>query len=202
LVINASDFSAVNLTVENTTGDAPQALAVNVNADRASFLNCRFLGGQDTVLVNGDGRRNWFKNCYIDGVVDFIFGGNRAVFDSCIIYAKTRKDNLSGSYITAANTSQTEPYGLVFRNCFLPANRGTTRYVLGRPWQNSTGSTERYNKTVFITPVYGANIIQPAGWSIWDAGTITSQITYAEYSPYNTNGTPADVSGRVTWSKR
>jgi pectin methylesterase-like acyl-CoA thioesterase len=132
LVINAADFSMVNITVENTTGDAPQALAVNVNNDRASFLNCRFLGGQDTVLTNGDGRRNYFKNCYIDGVVDFIFGGNRAVFDSCIIYAKTRKDNQSGSFITAANTTQAEPYGLVFRDCYLPANQGVTRYVLGK----------------------------------------------------------------------
>jgi len=202
LVINANDFSMVNITVENTTGDAPQALAVNVNADRCSFLNCRFLGGQDTVLTNGDGKKNFFKNCYIDGVVDFIFGGNRAVFDSCIIYAKTRKDNLSGSYITAANTSQTEPYGMVFRDCFLPANQGVTRYVLGRPWQNATGSTDRYNKTVFLNSMYGANIVQPAGWSTWDAGTITSQITYAEYKSKNTDNSPADISSRVAWSKQ
>ncbi len=202
LVVNAADFSMVNITVENTTGDAPQALAINVNADRCSFLNCRFLGGQDTVLTNGDGRRNFFKNCYIDGVVDFIFGGNRAVFDSCVIYAKTRKDNLSGSYITAANTSQAEPYGMVFRDCYLPANQGVTRYVLGRPWQNATGSTDRYNKTVFLNATYGANIIQPAGWSTWDAGTLTSQITYAEYKSKNTDNSPADISGRVAWSKQ
>ncbi len=202
LVINAADFSMVNITVENTTGDAPQALAVNVNNDRASFLNCRFLGGQDTVLTNGDGRRNYFKNCYIDGVVDFIFGGNRAVFDSCIIYAKTRKDNQSGSYITAANTTQTEPYGMVFRDCYLPANQGVTRYVLGRPWQNATGSTDRYNKTVFLNSTYGANIVQPAGWSTWDAGTITSQITYGEYRNKNTDSSLANVSARVAWSKQ
>ena len=202
LVINANDFSMVNITVENTTGDAPQALAINVNADRASFLNCRFLGGQDTVLTNGDGKKNFFKNCYIDGVVDFIFGGNRAVFDSCIIYAKTRKENLSGSYITAANTTQAEPYGMVFRDCFLPANQGVTRYVLGRPWQNATGSTDKYNKTVFLNSTYGANIVQPAGWSTWDAGTITSQITYAEYKSKNTDNSLADISGRVAWSKQ
>jgi pectinesterase len=202
LVVNASDFSMANITVENTTGDAPQALAINVNADRCAFLNCRFLGGQDTVLTNGDGRRNYFKNCYVDGVVDFIFGGNRAVFDSCIIYAKTRKDNLAGSYITAANTTQTEPYGMVFRDCFLPANQGITRYVLGRPWQNSTGATDKYNKTVFLNATFGANIIQPAGWGVWDAGTITSQITYAEYKSKNSDGTPADIANRVAWSKQ
>jgi pectin methylesterase-like acyl-CoA thioesterase len=202
LVVNATDFSMVNITVENTTGDSPQALAINVNADRCSFLNCRFLGGQDTVLTNGDGRKNYFKNCYIDGVVDFIFGGNRAVFDSCIIYAKTRKDNLAGSYITAANTTQSEPYGLVFRDCFLPANRGVTRYVLGRPWQNATGSTDKYNKTVFLNATYGANIVQPAGWSTWDAGTITGQITYAEYKSRNTDSSLADISGRVAWSRQ
>jgi hypothetical protein len=73
---------------------------------------------------------------------------------------------------------------------------------LGRPWQNATGSTERYNKTVFLNSTYGANIIQPAGWSTWDAGTITSQITYGEYRNRNTDSSLANVSARVAWSKQ
>src|SRR5690606_27132077 len=116
VIIHAADFSAINITFENTTGDAPQALAVNVNADRAVFKNCRFLGGQDTLLTNGAGNRQYFNNCYIDGVVDFIFGNAVAVFDSCVVYAKTRKDGLTGSYITAANTPEGQSHGYVFRN--------------------------------------------------------------------------------------
>ncbi|MEI2707512.1 MAG: pectinesterase family protein [Chitinophagaceae bacterium] len=74
VTISAPDCAALNITFENTTGDAPQALAINVNATRCAFKNCRFLGGQDTVLTNGNGNLQYFKNCYIDGVVDFIFG--------------------------------------------------------------------------------------------------------------------------------
>ncbi|TGE25838.1 T9SS type A sorting domain-containing protein [Hymenobacter aquaticus] len=203
VTINAPDFSALNITFENTTGDAPQALAINVNADRAVFKNCRFLGGQDTVLANGNGLRQYFRDCYIDGTVDFIFGSSRAVFERCVVYAKTRQDGLSGSYITAANTQPGQAYGYVFRNCTIPANRGTTSYVLGRPWQNSTGSTPlAENKVVWLKTTMATGIIKPEGWSTWDAGTNTALITYAEYQSRKFDGRPINVSQRVSWSKQ
>ncbi|UOQ54916.1 pectinesterase family protein [Hymenobacter cellulosivorans] len=203
VTVNAADFSALNITFENTTGDAPQALAINVNADRAVFKNCRFLGGQDTVLANGNGLRQYFRDCYIDGTVDFIFGSSRAVFERCIVYAKTRQDGLSGSYITAANTQPGQAYGYVFRSCTIPANRGTTSYVLGRPWQNSTGSSPlAENKVVWLKTTMATGIIKPEGWQVWDAGTNTSLITYAEYSSRKFDGRPINVSQRVSWSKQ
>ncbi|TGE23438.1 pectinesterase family protein [Hymenobacter metallicola] len=203
VTINAPDFSALNLTFENTTGDAPQALAINVNADRAVFKNCRFLGGQDTVLANGNGLRQYFRDCYIDGTVDFIFGSSRAVFERCVVYAKTRQDGLSGSYITAANTQPGQAFGYVFRSCTIPANRGTTSYVLGRPWQNSTGSSPlAENKVVWLKTTMATGIIKPEGWQVWDAGTNTSLITYAEYSSRKFDGRPINVSQRVSWSKQ
>jgi pectinesterase len=90
VTIAAADVVAINITFENTTGESPQALAINVTGERVAFKNCRFLGGQDTVFAGGNGARQYFRNCYIDGTVDFIFGDARAVFDSCVIYAKTR----------------------------------------------------------------------------------------------------------------
>lgn len=201
VIVNAPDFSAFNITFENTTGDAPQALAINVNAPRAAFKDCRFLGGQDTILTNGSGNKQYYRNCYIDGVVDFIFGNARAVFDSCIVYAKSRKDGLSGSYITAANTQPDQMYGYVFRGCTLPSNTGVTKYVLGRPWQNSANSSPRsYPRVVFLNATMGYNQVKPEGWSIWDAGTETSSIFYAEYKSKKFNGDLVDVSQRVPWS--
>lgn len=201
VTINAANFTAVNLSFENSTGDAPQALAVNVNADRAAFKGCRFLGGQDTILTNGSSNHQYFKDCYIDGVVDFIFGNALAVFDSCIVYAKSRADGLSGSYITAANTPSGNPYGYVFRNCILPANTGVTKYVLGRPWQNSTGANPvSFPKVVLINATLGHAQIKPEGWSVWDAGTITSSIYYAEYKSRKFDGSPVNISKRVPWS--
>jgi pectinesterase len=203
VTVNATDFTAINITFENTTGESPQALAINVNADRAAFKNCRFLGGQDTVLTNANGGRNYFKNCYIDGTVDFIFGGARAVFDSCVIYAKTRS-SAGNSYITAANTTATEPYGYVFRDCKIPANRGTTVYYLGRPWQNDAGTalaSKSRTKVQFLNTKMSSSV-RADGWSTWDAGTDTALITYAEYKTQKMDGSLLDVSQRVSWSKQ
>ena len=198
--INANDFMAINITFENTTGDAPQALAINVNGDRCAFKNCRFLGGQDTVLTNKAAGRQYFKNCYIDGTVDFIFGSAIAVFDSCIIYAKDRVDLTANSYITAANTPAGQNYGYIFRDCILPSNRAVTAYFLGRPWQNDGTTTPVSNtKVVFLNSKMGATI-NPVGWSTWSTGTLTNLILYAENKTQKLDATAYDVSKRVNWS--
>lgn len=205
LTIKSDNCGLWNLTVENTTGDSPQALAISLEGDKTVVKSCIFLGGQDTVLSNGDGKRQYFKDTYIDGVVDFIFGSATAIFDSCIVYAKDRVDKLAGSYITAANTPTTQTYGYIFRNTILPANNGVTSYVLGRPWQNDAGTSDaakKGNKVVFLNSIYGNKIVKPEGWSVWDAGTNTSLITYAEYKSKGFNGALADVSKRVSWSKQ
>ena len=204
VIVNANDFSALNITFENTTGDAPQALAINVSGNRAVFRNCRFLGGQDTVLAQGPGYTHYFRNCYIDGTVDFIFGSSMAIFERCVIYPKTRRDGTSSSYITAANTPAGQTYGYVFRNCVIPANMGTTSYYLGRPWQNSTGASTPLanNKVVFLKTTMGAGIVKPEGWAVWDAGTQTNLITFAEFQSRNFRGGLVNTSQRVSWSRQ
>ncbi len=202
LHVRGNDFMAMNLTVVNSYGDGSQAVAVHVQADRVVFKNCRMLGNQDTLLVNGNGYRQYYVNCYIDGNVDYIFGSAIAVFESCVIYSKTRTVN-GNSYITAANTPAEQEYGLVFRNCELPSNRGNTLYVYGRPWQNSGNDANRaHNKTVFINTTIGKHAIHPRGWSTWDAGTDTDIILYAEYNTRYYDGTLVDVSQRESWSKQ
>lgn len=194
LTVNANDFYMMSITVENATGyvgDGPQALAIYISGDRCAYKNCRFIGGQDTVWHNGDGR-HYFKNCYIDGNTDFIFGSSTAVFDSCVIFPRDRIDNGGGGYITAANTTATKAYGEVFRNCILTKNRGVTGYSLGRPWQNAP-------KTVYLNTTMGSSV-NPSGWSTWFVDT--SFITYAEYKSKRYNGQPVDVSKRLTWSKQ
>jgi pectinesterase len=202
VTFNAPDCGAVNITFENSTGDAPQALAINVNATRCAFKNCRFLGGQDTVLTNGNGNMQYFRNCYIDGVVDFIFGAAIAVFDSCTIYPKTRLDGLSGSYLTAANTPSGQTYGYVFRDCVIPANRGTTSYVMGRPWQNDgTTSPVSNTKVIFLNTTMSSSI-KPQGWDVWNVSTNTALITYGEYRSRKFDSSLVDVSQRVAWSQQ
>lgn len=205
--INANDCMLMDLTLENSQGyysDGPQSLAIKTNnVDRIVFKNCRFISGQDTVYVNGSGKRVYFKNCYIDGNTDFIYGAAIAVFDSCIIFSRDRVDGSNGGIVTAANTPNGQAYGLVFRNCVMPNNRGITRYSLGRPWQNDAGTAANpaYNKTVFLNTTMSA-VVLPTGWSTWDAGTNTSTITYAEYRSKNFDSSLIDVSQRVAWSQQ
>ena len=203
VTINAPDFAAFNITFENSTGESPQALAISVTSDRVVFKNCRFLGGQDTVLANGNGNRQYFRDCYIDGTVDFIFGGSRAVFERCVIYPKTRLSGAGSSYITAANTQPGQAYGYVLRGCTIAPNRGGTVYYLGRPWQNSTGSVPpAQNKVVWLKTRIGSNVVRSEGWSTWDAGTDTNLITFAEYAPRTFRNTAVNVSSRVAWSRQ
>ncbi|MEZ7126637.1 pectinesterase family protein [Nonomuraea sp. AD125B] len=132
--VDGHDFAATNLTISNdfdetSTPDGHQAVALNLNADRARFTNVRLLGDQDTFLVN-DATRAYMSGSYVEGTVDFIFGGGTIVFDNCDIYEK----RTTGGPITAASTAATKTYGFLFyRSRISGAAANTTQ--LGRPWR-------------------------------------------------------------------
>src|SRR6185369_1737403 len=108
-LIDADDVSFENLTFENSAGPVGQALAIRVDGDRVAFRRCRFLGWQDTILVNRG--RHYFEDCYVEGHVDFIFGGATAFFARCDIHC------LKDGYITAASTPEGQAHGFVFADC-------------------------------------------------------------------------------------
>jgi pectinesterase len=155
-----------------------------VTGSRCLFENCRILGNQDTLYAAGEGAYQYYKNCYIEGTVDFIFGEATAVFESCMIHAK------SNGFISAASTSRYSPFGFVFIDCTLRASPNATRVMLGRPWR-------QYAKVVYIRCRMG-NFIAPEGWQKW-AGPATGDPN-AYYAEYGSEG--VDVSKRVPWSKQ
>ncbi len=183
LMVQGNDFRARNLTVKNSAGPVGQALALRVEGDRVVFENCRFLGHQDTIYVAGEGHRQYFKDCYIEGTTDFIFGQATAVFEDCRIHST------DDSYITAASTPESEPFGLVFLDCRLTAAPEVEQVYLGRPWR-------KHARTVFIRTEMGAHI-RSEGWDNWAKPEAKKTTFYAEYA--NT-GPGADRSGRVDWS--
>src|SRR6201988_4542772 len=126
-LIDADDFTAENITFENSAGPVGQALAIRVDGDRAAFRNCRFLGWQDTILINPG--RQYFENCYICGHVDFIFGAATAWFEKCHINC------LPSGYVTAASTPEGQPYGYVFSHCTITGETPDVKTLLGRPWR-------------------------------------------------------------------
>ncbi len=87
--VEADDFYAENLTIQNSAGNVGQAVALHVEGDRCVFKNCRILGNQDTVYLNGKKSNHFFTNCTIEGTTDFIFGSATAVFSSCKIISKS-----------------------------------------------------------------------------------------------------------------
>jgi pectin methylesterase-like acyl-CoA thioesterase len=92
-------FTAENITFINSAGRVGQALALYVDADKAVFKNCRFIGNRDTIFAAGENYRQYFFNCNIEGTTDFIFGPSTALFEQCTLHSK------ANSYITAANKS-------------------------------------------------------------------------------------------------
>ncbi|HEX8314134.1 MAG TPA: pectinesterase family protein [Flavisolibacter sp.] len=181
--ISGNRFVAENITFSNAAGPVGQAVALYVDADKAVFKNCRFLGNQDTIFAAGETARQYFVDCYIEGTTDFIFGPSTAVFQSCTIKAK------ANSYITAANTTEGKKFGFVFLDCKVIADSSVNKLHLGRPWR-------AYAKTAFVRCELPA-VIAPEGWNNWNNPKNESTAFYAEYK---NRGEGASTKNRVPWS--
>ncbi len=182
-MIDADDFTAENITFENSAGPMGQALAIRVDGDRVVFRNCRFLGWQDTILLNRG--RHYFENCYIAGHVDFIFGGATAFFESCHIHI------LKDGYITAASTPDNQPFGFVFSNCKITGESSAVKTYLGRPW--------RAFSSVIYLHTEMSEVVRPAGWHNWN---FPEREKTARYAEFKSRGPGAKPRERVTWSRQ
>jgi pectinesterase len=182
-MIDADDFTAENITFENSAGAVGQALAIRIDGDRAVFRNCRFLGWQDAILANRG--RQYFENCYIAGHVDFIFGGATAFFEKCHIHC------LKKGYITAASTPDSQPFGFVFANCKITGETPEVKTFLGRPWRN-------YASTIFLNTEM-SEVVRPEGWNNWGRPVAEKTSRYAEF---NSTGPGANTAARVPWARQ
>jgi pectinesterase len=181
--IFGAGFSAENITFENASGPVGQAVAVRVTGDKAKFINCRFLGFQDTLYTHGNSSRQYYYKCYIEGTVDFIFGASTALFDSCTIFGKR------GGYYTAASTPAGKKFGYAFINCNITGDAPPGSYYLGRPWRPTA-------KTVFINCTLGKQV-RPEVWHNWGKSSNEQTSFYAEYK---SKGEGANATGRAPWS--
>jgi len=139
MTVEADGFEARDLTIENAYRRDPdpavhdqQAVALKLQADRAVLRNVRLIGHQDTLYANapvGRVARQYFRDCHIEGDVDFIFGSASAVFDRCRIRALDRGGH---ACVTAASTARTSRYGFLIVRSRIETAAPTVR--LGRPW--------------------------------------------------------------------
>ena len=184
LKIEGNDITLKNITIENNAAKLGQAVALHTEGDRLTFINCRLLGNQDTVYTGVAGTRLFFKDCYIEGTTDFIFGPSTAWFEHCDIFCK------ANSYITAASTPQEIMYGYIFNHCTIGCAPDVTKVYLGRPWRD-------YGYTLFMhcsLPVQ----IRPEGWHHWREEAKQT----ARYMEFENTGEGAATDKRVEWSRQ
>lgn len=184
LKIQGSKITLKNITVENNSARLGQAVALHTEGDRLTFINCRFLGHQDTIYTGNAKTRLFFKDCYIEGTTDFIFGPSTAWFEGCDIFCK------ANSYITAASTPQDVPFGYIFNNCRITCDKGVDKVYLGRPWRD-------YSYTLFMNCELPREI-RPEGWHQWRPEAVKT----ARYMEYNNRGEGAATDQRVPWSRQ
>lgn len=184
--MTASDVSVENITFANSTPlGGSQAVALLVSGNQVQFRNCRFLSFQDTLYVRK--AKQYFRDCYMEGTVDFIFGDATAVFDNCTV-----KNVGGGTAATAPNTDQAVPYGLVFLGGQLTADASVkaSSVALSRNWG-------AYGAAAFLRTTLGAHI-SAAGWSPMGTNTLDT----ARFSEYKNTGPGASTAGRAPQGKQ
>ena len=198
--VEADGFEAENLSIENTwekeherTEEGSQAVALLLRSDRAVLDNVRLIGAQDTLYADSrtchdnlpkDGSapkspqpacrasREYFRDVYVEGHVDYIFGDAQAVFDRCELHPRR--------HATVMFTAQSRHFpeevsGYYFLHCRITGDRstfdGSEKLVLGRPWRDYS--------TVWFYDTDMEPTITADGWSDWNGRLKTSE--YREY---------------------
>ncbi|KAL0434035.1 UNVERIFIED_CONTAM: putative pectinesterase/pectinesterase inhibitor 21 [Sesamum latifolium] len=193
VAVNADDFMAKNVGIENTAGAlGHQAVALRVSGDRAVFHNVYIDGYQDTLYAHT--YRQYYRDCSISGTIDFIFGDAVALFQNCEFVVRKPGPN-QACMITAQGRIDRHSLGVtVIQNGNIVAEPALLqaspphKVYLGRPWK-------QLSRTIIMHSNIGA-FIAPEGWSPWAGNFALDTLYYAEYQ---NRGPGSDLKARVTW---
>ncbi len=182
VLISANDFSAANVTFQNSYGPGSQAVALHTTGLRQQFLNCRMVGHQDTLYTHSGSQ--YFRNCYVQGNTDYVFGGATAVLENCEV-----RNVEGGTAVAAPNTDIGTPYGIVFLGGRFTAASGVgpSSVALGRPW-GADGAA------AYLHVALGAHILA-AGFVAFGA----SQPQTARFHEYQSTGAGSSTASRSAY---
>ena len=189
VVVHATDTYFENITFENSRGTkhngGPQALALYTKMDRNVVNRCRMLSFQDTYrTANELNGRNYVKDCFIEGGVDFLYGQGNVFFDRCTLNIVQKK----GGWIVAPKHFEGTTWGYVLKSTTItaPGNPKETEVWLGRPWLHGP-------KAVFIDTKAEVTIPEK-GW-FDHMGTLP--LVFADYNTTDAEGNKLDLSKRI-----
>nr|XP_027115121.1 probable pectinesterase 8 [Coffea arabica] len=193
----AANFIAKNISFMNVApipgpgAVGAQAVAMRIAGDQAAFWGCGFFGAQDT--LHDDRGRHYFKECYIQGSIDFVFGNGKSFYENCQLTSIANPVAVGARAITGAVTahgraSKDENSGYAFVNCSIG---GTGRIWLGRAW--------RPFSTVVFAYTSMSDIIASEGWNDFNDPSRDQTVFYGEY---NCSGNGANTTLRVPYAQK
>ncbi|KAF6141688.1 hypothetical protein GIB67_001240 [Kingdonia uniflora] len=189
VTVFANHFSAKNISFKNTS-PAPlpgmegwQAAAFRISGDKAYFYSCGFYGAQDTLC--DDAGRHYFKECYIEGSIDFIFGNGRSMYRDCELHSIARR---FGSIAAQDRNSPNERTGFAFVGCKVT---GTGPLYVGR-------AMGQYSRIVFLY-TYFDDIVAHGGWDDWDHASNKNKTVF--FGVYKCWGPGATRIHGVSWAR-
>ncbi|MGX8698325.1 MAG: pectinesterase family protein [bacterium] len=205
MAVCADGVTLRDLAIENTAG-APevkgQEVALTVYGDDFTCERCRLTSTQDTLFAGPlppdlidryEGFlpdelrlhkrcRQVYRDCLIEGTVDFIFGCGEALFENCEL--RSLVDARGNGYIAAPAHGLDQKEGFTFRRCRITAAPGVAEgsIWLARPWRD-------YGLARFEDCAIGPHIA-PLGFDKWNDTHRDETCRFSE--------SPA-VAGRVPW---
>ncbi|CAI7804319.1 unnamed protein product [Closterium sp. NIES-54] len=169
----ASDMVVSNIIFENAHGPGvpggygDQAVAVKAAGTRVAFYGCTFLGYQDTLYaVSG---LQYYKNCVIQGRVDFVFGNAKALFHNCqfnLVY-------WGGGYFAQSREKGDDTGYVILGGSLSPLGPGPIKPgYLARSWG-------KYSTTIFVNTYFAAGSVRPEGWGYVAGNKKLRRVTFA-----------------------
>lgn len=191
--MNADDFLAKDLTIENTAGwEGHQAVALRVSGDKAVLFNVNINGYQDSLYAHK--YRQYYRSCSISGTVDFVFGDALALFQDCTFIVRKPGPNQACMVTAEGRIDSRSPGGFVLQNSHITAEpallavKPAVKAYLGRPWKE-------LSRTIIMQSEIDG-FIDPTGWAPWSGSFAIDTCYYGEYA---NRGAGSKTEGRVTW---